>query len=221
MNKKVLMSTVVASLLFLSGCGDGGGNSSNDENTEQQTTTQQDNTKEEKTTTSGVAADGYLKGAKVCLDINNNGKCDNSEPTTTTDENGNFSLDYNSSVSDATLLVMGGEDIERKIPFNYTLKAPLDAKNITPFTTLIYADMQKNKATYSQAIDRVADILGISTNDVVGDPTKSNKLKKLALKLQIGAEFIAKIKDKNILDCRQNPVKISKRLRSDNESKKD
>jgi hypothetical protein len=30
-----------------------------------------------------------------------------------------------------------------------------------------------------------------------------------------------KIKDKNILDCRQNPVQISKRLRSDNESKKD
>ena len=35
-------------------------------------------------TITGTAADGYLRGAKVCLDVNENGVCETAEPQDTT-----------------------------------------------------------------------------------------------------------------------------------------
>ena len=45
-----------------------------------------------KTTLSGTVADGYLKGAAVCLDINGNGVCDSGEPSTVTTDGGKYTL---------------------------------------------------------------------------------------------------------------------------------
>jgi outer membrane murein-binding lipoprotein Lpp len=54
MNKKILLSSVVASMLLFSGCGSDDSDTTND-------------------SISGVVADGYIKGAKVFLDMNCNG----------------------------------------------------------------------------------------------------------------------------------------------------
>ena len=41
----------------------------------------------------GVAADGYLVGATICLDLNSNLSCDSGEPSATTGAGGVFSID--------------------------------------------------------------------------------------------------------------------------------
>ncbi|MGH8848934.1 MAG: hypothetical protein ACREXQ_17055, partial [Polaromonas sp.] len=41
---------------------------------------------------SGVVADGYLNGATVCLDLNNNMACDAGEPSATTTAGGKYSM---------------------------------------------------------------------------------------------------------------------------------
>jgi hypothetical protein len=69
--------------LFISGlvaCGGGGGGSSTA------------STSATPTTLSGKVIDGYIIGATVCLDINSNNKCDAGEPTTTSGENGAWTL---------------------------------------------------------------------------------------------------------------------------------
>ena len=52
---------------------------------------------------SGILIDGYLAGSTVFQDINNNGLVDESEPSTTTDVLGNFSLTLSSSSPDARI----------------------------------------------------------------------------------------------------------------------
>lgn len=42
--------------------------------------------------TSGVVTGSYFEHAKVCIDANNNGKCDSGEASTYTDANGAYSL---------------------------------------------------------------------------------------------------------------------------------
>lgn len=52
----------------------------------------------------GVAQDGYLGNAKVCVDLNLNFKCDAKEPFAITDAKGNYSIDW--SGGDAAGLVV-------------------------------------------------------------------------------------------------------------------
>ena len=42
--------------------------------------------------TSGVVTGSYFENAKVCIDANNNGKCDAGETSTRTDKNGAYTL---------------------------------------------------------------------------------------------------------------------------------
>ena len=44
------------------------------------------------TNTSGVVVGSYFVNAKVCLDINSNGRCDGDEPSTRSDKQGRFTL---------------------------------------------------------------------------------------------------------------------------------
>ncbi|MBP8133292.1 MAG: metallo-mystery pair system four-Cys motif protein, partial [Zoogloea sp.] len=60
---------------LLAACGGGGGGS-----------------EAPKTTLSGTVADGYLKGATVCLDVNGNSICDSGEPSGITTDGGKYTL---------------------------------------------------------------------------------------------------------------------------------
>ncbi|MEZ9890346.1 hypothetical protein AB4345_16720 [Vibrio breoganii] len=72
----LVLSLIAASLV---GCGD----SSSDDGGEQPVTT----------SISGKAIDGYIEGASVFLDLNNNGKQDGDEPSAVTDNTGSYELD--------------------------------------------------------------------------------------------------------------------------------
>lgn len=81
----------------------------------------------------GIATDGYILGATVFADANENGVLDEGEASDTTDIYGNYEL------SDAvgTLTLIGGVDISTNLMFNTVMSAPDGSTMITPYTTII------------------------------------------------------------------------------------
>jgi hypothetical protein len=83
MKRNYVLSAVSAACWLLVGCGGGGGGSSSTPEPVVDTSTQM----------KGVVLDGYLVGAKVCLDLNTNWVCDSGEPSAISSAGGQFTLD--------------------------------------------------------------------------------------------------------------------------------
>ncbi|MBR0950712.1 VCBS domain-containing protein [Bradyrhizobium canariense] len=83
--------------------------------------------------TSNRAVDGYIAGAFVFADTNNNGTFDAGEASAVTNADGSFTL-HNPS---GTLIMTGGTDVSTGLAFTGTLKAPEGSTVVTPLTTLI------------------------------------------------------------------------------------
>ncbi|UPJ41119.1 VCBS domain-containing protein [Bradyrhizobium sp. 40] len=79
------------------------------------------------------AVDGYIAGAFVFADANDNGKFDDGEASATTGSDGSFTL-HNAH---GTLIMTGGIDVSTGLAFNGTLKAPEGSTVVTPLTTLV------------------------------------------------------------------------------------
>lgn len=148
--------------LALSGCGGGGGTSS--------TTTSSS------TSLSGTVVDGYVMGATVCIDLNNNGLCDNGEPSAITGNNGGFTLPVNSinETNGKTLLVIGGTDADTgaqlTTPLTSIIDTTLTKQVVTPTTTLVHAYVSLDNMSLAVAKQRVASRLGINSNSIYQDP---------------------------------------------------
>ncbi len=91
----------------------------------------------------GAVADGYLVGATVCLDLNENNVCDTGEPFATSGENGAFTLTTSTQTDlDAPIVVEVGaetidEDTGAAVGAAYTLTAPAGSSFVSPITTLV------------------------------------------------------------------------------------
>ena len=101
--------------------------------------------------------DGYIGGATVFADANNNGILDAGEAFTTTRADGSFTLAGGSG----PLVSIGGVDISTGLQVTGVLRAPEGSTVITPLTTLIAAlvDSTANDAqplTAEQAMSAVA-----------------------------------------------------------------
>lgn len=117
----------------------------------------------------GKAIDGYLIGATVCLDLNNNGVCDSGEPTTVTEATGQFSIPYSGDANGKMLLVQvtpTTKDQSRpagfQFPATFTLSQVVQSATpqvISPLTTLVGAQMQTGLSR-SQAVAAVQSLLG-------------------------------------------------------------
>jgi Ca2+-binding RTX toxin-like protein len=81
----------------------------------------------------GLAIDGYLAGAFVFADADNDGKFDVGEASATTDAFGKFELDPGG----AALVIVGGVDIATGQQFEGVLMAGPGSTVITPLTTLL------------------------------------------------------------------------------------
>ncbi|MEY4757706.1 MAG: hypothetical protein RJA34_2604 [Pseudomonadota bacterium] len=129
-------------------------------------------------TLTGVAVDGYIQGAAVFLDINRNGLADAGEPSTTTDLNGRYALDYSSvtgSVSGLPVVVTGGVDSDTGFAFAGKLSAPVEsvsqAQVVTPMTTLVDAMVTQGLAEdVPAAKQKVASALGLTVDQLATDP---------------------------------------------------
>jgi hypothetical protein len=126
------------------------------------------------TTVSGIAADGYLRDATVCLDIDNNGRCDEGEPSTTTGEGGAYTLNPGAYDPEAYPVVVEvtaqtiDEDDNQTVGADYTLRAPAGKYGfVTPLTTLIQTKIDQNPALDA---DAAAQLIGLQLN--VEDPDK-------------------------------------------------
>ena len=147
---------VSAALLVLYGCGGGGGSGT---------------TTATATTTVDVpitVIDGPIQNAQVCLDINDNGVCDGSEPTDKTDANGTVNLKVNSTdVGKYTVIAVVGTDAidvdTGAVPTPFTMKAPADQTTvITPLTTLVHNQMVSTGVTSAAAEEVVKAQTGIN-----------------------------------------------------------
>jgi hypothetical protein len=126
---------------------------------------------------SGKAMDGYLKGATAFFDINGNGTLDAGEPSATTDQNGNFSIQTTEAVSAGTpvvILIIGGTTVDMDDPnspvaASYSLSAPAGRfTNVTPLTTLVASYVASGKSI-GQAIELVKADLNVTSQDIMVD----------------------------------------------------
>ncbi|RSB88106.1 hypothetical protein EGT47_04630 [Burkholderia cenocepacia] len=141
----------------------------------------------------GKAIDGYLIGATVCLDLNNNGVCDSGEPMAVTDGTGQFSIPYSGDATGTTLLVQvtpTTKDQSRpagfQFPASFTLSQviqPTTSQVVSPLTTLVGAQMQTGLSR-SQAVAAVRSLLGKQA-DPNADYFANNDATTQALAVQI------------------------------------
>jgi hypothetical protein len=124
-------------------------------------------------TTSGTVIDGYLVGATVFRDLNDNGSLDaDSEPNTLTDAQGDWTLPVDPANEGAKLISFGGTDSSTGKPFTGVLTAPAGSTVVTPLTTLVqsYVDAQAAAGTTidpATAASSLATALGLSGKDLL------------------------------------------------------
>ncbi|WP_412004418.1 hypothetical protein [Burkholderia pseudomallei] len=152
----------LGSFALLAACGGGGGSSPGSTTT---STSQ----------LSGRAIDGPLAGATVCFD-NGQGACDTSLPSTTTDANGNYTLNVSGNVTGKQLDVLitsNTTDGGSKFTSTFTMSAIVSGstQNVTPLTTMVVAQMKSGKSQ-ADAITAVQDLVGSGVDpnaDYVGN----------------------------------------------------
>ena len=144
---KILSSSLVFSLLY--GCGS---ETAVDKSTTPTTPTPTPTTPLASTIT-GTAADGYLRGAKVCLDVNENGVCEDAEPQDTTIVGGVYVITVAPGIDiDKPLLVEVSaqtvdEDDGELVGKPYVMKAPAGKHQfVSPITTLVQQEIENNPA---------------------------------------------------------------------------
>lgn len=146
------LAAAVASALLLAGCGGGGGGSASGGGSGTPTAI------------SGKAADGYLVGATVCLDLNNNKQCDAGEPGGTTTAGGAYTLNLPAGTDPATYAVVVevgadtiDEDTGTAVGKPYVLTAPPGKPEfVSPLTTAVHAIQEKNPAL---SVDEAAAVV--------------------------------------------------------------
>ncbi|WP_157954307.1 hypothetical protein [Saccharospirillum mangrovi] len=175
----------LAALLMTAGCTPGDSGGSNPETGA-------------KMTLEGRVADGYLVGALVCLDLNNNANCDDNEPDTITLAGGHYRLEdiTRQQYEQGQLLVevsvnAQDEDDNSFVTRPYKLTTPKGHEAfVSPITTLIARTLQLDpNLSEAAALERYALAFGqenpenlledFVSNSEQGDPS-AEKLHRIA-----------------------------------------
>ncbi|OED37276.1 hypothetical protein AB833_24290 [Chromatiales bacterium (ex Bugula neritina AB1)] len=123
-------------------------------------------------TLSGRVADGYIRGATVCIDLNENGSCDVDEPSATTGEGGQYELAMVDGAEGKPILAdipatAIDEDDNMPIGKRMLLSAPPSQREfISPITTLVHQELESNPSVdIEEAEAAVKKELGFSLED--------------------------------------------------------
>lgn len=141
--------------------------------------------------TSGVVTGSYFEHAKVCIDANNNGKCDAGETSTYTDANGAYTLAGTGAVT-----VEIGTDAFRNDPATgahtaitrpLVFRAPAGANAIiSAISTELTALMESNGGDINAAKATLAARLGVTADKLLEDHNKeTDSDTKAALQAEI------------------------------------
>ena len=140
----------------------------------------------------GKVFDGYIRGAEVFVDTNNNLSMDSDESSVTTDNQGDFNkLLYN----DGTLVSIGGIDSDTgvdlsKLTLAHKLEGFEESKLASPFTTLIAYMSDASTINAALGIDASINLLTTDPIPNLGEGIydfmyeKGNQLTVLAFTLQ-------------------------------------
>jgi len=137
-------------------------------------------------TLTGKVIDGYIKGAKICLDVNSNGQCDSDEPTATTGAGGAYSLSYTGDLAGMHVIAEvpstafdeddNGKTLAEAGKEAFSLFAPAEsATAVTPLTTLVSVEMISNPGTSSADAEAAIKATNNITNDLMGHDYVSKK----------------------------------------------
>jgi len=171
------------------------------------------NTQENLSQKSGKVADGYLNGATVCIDINNNLKCDSDEPSTTTDKKGNYHLKFNKDISDNnSILAYGGVNTATGLSYTGLLKAPVEYNNINPISTLVSYN-KENFSSLKKAEEAVSNLFGLDRASLTKDPIKQAKIDKKLFKTALKIEKLTNIALSLDTDKKRDRKKIDRLLK--------
>ncbi|WP_260397103.1 acid phosphatase [Variovorax sp. KBW07] len=141
--------------------------------------------------TSGVVTGSYYRNAKVCIDTNNNGRCDTGEASTTTDANGAFTL-----TGQGAVVAEIGTSSKRFDPVTNTespvtqplvFRAPAGANGVvSAITTELVALMDANGGDLAAARKALAARIGVSEAQLLAD---HNKITDAAIKTALQTEI--------------------------------
>jgi len=136
--------------------------------------------------------DGYISGAEVCIDENNNWTCDSNENTTSSDNDGKFTIKY----ANGNLVSIGGTDLDSQtlldnLLITHKLTGHSDFKAVTPVTSLAAFMTDAANINAALGIDSTIDIYTFDPVANKGDGgindylyEKGNQLTVLAYALQ-------------------------------------
>ncbi|MFB0824052.1 acid phosphatase [Chromobacterium violaceum] len=146
--------------------------------------------------TSGVVTGSYFRHAKVCLDRNGNGRCDSTEISTYTDDNGAFSLNGQGDVvvEVGTDAVRYDPDAKTATPVTDPLvfRAPASAPGVVSSLSTEVADLMDGGMDLASARGAVAARVGVPADKLLGDHNKeSDPDVKAALKAAINQNIDA------------------------------
>lgn len=165
--------TVTCLLAIVAGCSGGGGGTAGGT-----------------TSVSGVVADGYLQGAYVFLDTKGTKKWDATMPKAVTKADGSYTLDNVSAADLAKFPIVvevpgpndplgrtQAQDKDRgPVTQPYVLQAPPGkAGFVSPLTTLVQHEIEKNGVTPDQAEATVKNNLGLSATTSLFKDFKANQ----------------------------------------------
>lgn len=163
---------MLGAVVLLSGCG-GGDNTSAVANTAASTVV-----------VSGSVADGYLVGAKVCLDKNYNDTCDADEPYVLSDQSGKYTFTLNEmAATELPIIVEADEntiDLDTNMPIGqkWHFRGVASSTFISPLTTLVATEMEMNASlTQEQIMLSLQSELGLTDINLTTDYIASNHTK--------------------------------------------
>jgi len=151
-------------------------------------------------TFSGKVIDGYITGAKVCLDINSNLACDSNEPSTVTDIFGAYKFDYAGSIDGMLVLAdvqPGAIDFDLGVITDaFSLLTPAESAStgkgaITPLTTLVSIEVIETGKSVAAAEQSVIANNNLSATSLVGYDFVAAKDSNLLAVAQVTAAAIA------------------------------
>ena len=181
--------------IFLAGCGGGGGSSSI--GTEEALVA----TESELT---GKVIDGYISGATVCLDLNNNYTCDPDEPSALSGAGGSYTFTYEGTIPEGIQILadipIGAVDEDLGVVDKpYSMLAPAaHPEVVTPLTTLVSQEIQSSagQLTPEEAEKSVKLMLNIDESDsLLGNDFVANEDTDLQATATFVAEVLAVAKD--------------------------
>ena len=142
--------------------------------------------------TTGVVVDGYISGASIFIDEDNDYTPDPNENSTTSDNDGKFTIKY----ANGSLVSIGGTDLDSSTPFDKLLISQKltgysEFKTVTPVTTIAAFMSTPSNVNAVLGIDQTIDIYSFDPVANKGDNgindylyEKGNQLTVLAYSLQ-------------------------------------